>query len=73
MSIIREERILLLSYKIRIVDFIGFAGHGIIHRVSAMHPILPLINLLKSHGKLILVGAPQKPHELPVFPLITGN
>uniref|UniRef100_A0A2P2LTI9 Sinapyl alcohol dehydrogenase-like protein n=1 Tax=Rhizophora mucronata TaxID=61149 RepID=A0A2P2LTI9_RHIMU len=46
---------------------------GIIDTVSAPHPILPLIGLLKTHGKLVLVGAPEKPHELPVFPLIYGR
>ncbi|BFG35659.1 hypothetical protein CerSpe_219330 [Prunus speciosa] len=46
---------------------------GIIDTVSAVHPIVPLIGLLKSHGKLILVGAPEKPPELPVFPLISGR
>ncbi|XP_021833338.1 probable mannitol dehydrogenase isoform X2 [Prunus avium] len=46
---------------------------GIIDTVSAVHPIVPLIGLLKSHGKLILVGAPEKPLELPVFPLIVGR
>ncbi|KAH0996013.1 hypothetical protein GBA52_019877 [Prunus armeniaca] len=46
---------------------------GIIDTVSAVHPIVPLIGLLKSHGKLILVGAPEKPLELPVFPLIMGR
>ncbi|KAI7994194.1 putative mannitol dehydrogenase [Camellia lanceoleosa] len=43
---------------------------GIIDTVSASHPVLPLIGLLKSHGKLILVGAAEKPLELPVFPLL---
>ncbi|KAL7183108.1 hypothetical protein ACSBR1_041730 [Camellia fascicularis] len=46
---------------------------GIIDTVSASHPVLPLIGLLKSHGKLILVGAPEKPLELPVFPLLMGR
>jgi cinnamyl-alcohol dehydrogenase len=45
---------------------------GVIDTVSAIHPILPLISLLKTQGKLVLVGAPDKPLELPVFPLITG-
>jgi cinnamyl-alcohol dehydrogenase len=45
---------------------------GVIDTVSAMHPILPLISLLKTQGKLVLVGAPAKPLELPVFPLIVG-
>uniref|UniRef100_A0A2N9ESL3 mannitol dehydrogenase n=1 Tax=Fagus sylvatica TaxID=28930 RepID=A0A2N9ESL3_FAGSY len=46
---------------------------GIIDTVSAVHPILPLIGLLKSHGKLVMVGAPEKPLELPVFPLLMGR
>ncbi|CAI0419743.1 unnamed protein product, partial [Linum tenue] len=46
---------------------------GIIDTVSAVHPIMPLIGLLKTHGKLVLVGAPEKPLELPVFPLLMGR
>ncbi|KAI3453417.1 hypothetical protein Pfo_010080 [Paulownia fortunei] len=46
---------------------------GIIDTVSAVHPIQPLLSLLKPHGKLIVVGAPEKPLELPVFPLITAR
>ncbi|KAF8411814.1 hypothetical protein HHK36_004373 [Tetracentron sinense] len=46
---------------------------GIIDTVSAHHSLLPLIDLLKTHGKLILVGAPAKPLELPVFPLLFGR
>ncbi|KAH6837513.1 cinnamyl alcohol dehydrogenase 8 [Perilla frutescens var. hirtella] len=46
---------------------------GIIDTVSATHPILPLLGLLKPHGKLIMVGVPEKPLELPVFPLIAGR
>ena len=45
---------------------------GIIDTVSAVHPMVPLLTLLKSHGKLVLVGAPEKPLELPAFPLIMG-
>lgn len=46
---------------------------GIIDTVSVVHPLLPLLSLLKTNGKLILVGAIEKPVELPVFPLLTGN
>ncbi|NP_001305531.1 8-hydroxygeraniol dehydrogenase-like [Solanum tuberosum] len=46
---------------------------GIIDTVSAVHPILPLLMLMKSHGKLVMVGAPEKPVELPVFPLLMGR
>ncbi|KAK4429431.1 8-hydroxygeraniol dehydrogenase [Sesamum alatum] len=43
---------------------------GIIDTVSAQHPIEPLLSLLKPHGKMLMVGAPEKPLELPVFSLI---
>ncbi|CAN6542059.1 unnamed protein product [Malus baccata var. baccata] len=46
---------------------------GIIDTVSAAHPIVPLLGLLKPHGKLILVGVPEKPLDLHVFPLIMGR
>ena len=46
---------------------------GIIDTVSAVHPLLPLIDLLKSHGKLVMVGAPNRPLELPIFPLLMGK
>lgn len=46
---------------------------GIIDTVSAVHPLVPLIGLLKTQGKLVMLGAPEKPHELPVFPLIMGK
>ncbi|KAF7130371.1 hypothetical protein RHSIM_Rhsim10G0174500 [Rhododendron simsii] len=46
---------------------------GIIDTVSAVHALVPLLFLLKSHGKIIMVGAPEKPLDLPVFPLITGR
>ncbi|KAI3462150.1 hypothetical protein Pfo_018813 [Paulownia fortunei] len=46
---------------------------GILDTVSAVHPMLPLIGLLKSHGKLIMLGVPDQPLELPVFPLIVGR
>ncbi|XP_059624110.1 8-hydroxygeraniol dehydrogenase-like [Cornus florida] len=46
---------------------------GIIDTVSADHSILPLIGLLKSNGTLVLVGAPPKPLELPVMPLLMGR
>ncbi|KAJ0026372.1 hypothetical protein Pint_06970 [Pistacia integerrima] len=58
--------------------FFKFAGgrgyiDGIIDTVSAVHPLLPLLSLLKSSGKLIMVGAPEKPLELPIFPLLMGR
>ncbi|CAI9758178.1 unnamed protein product [Fraxinus pennsylvanica] len=46
---------------------------GIIDTVSAHHPILPLLGSLKPHGKMVLVGVPEKPLELPAFPLLSGR
>lgn len=45
---------------------------GIIDTVSAHHPVLPLIGLLKTNGKLVLVGASEK-LEIPDFPLVIGE
>ncbi|KAI7733865.1 hypothetical protein M8C21_003389 [Ambrosia artemisiifolia] len=46
---------------------------GIIDTVSATHPMAPLLSLLKPDGKLVLVGAPEKPLELAAFSLIMGR
>lgn len=46
---------------------------GIIDTVSAQHPMLPLFHLLKTDGKLILVGLPEKPLEIPAFALVKGK
>ncbi|KAM7523596.1 hypothetical protein LguiA_013498 [Lonicera macranthoides] len=45
----------------------------IIDTVAAVHPLPPLISLLKLNGKLITVGLPEKPLELPIFPLVLGR
>ncbi|KAI6691974.1 hypothetical protein NL676_019684 [Syzygium grande] len=45
----------------------------IIDTVSAVHPLLPLLSLLKVNGKLVLLGMPNKPLELPIFPLVLGR
>lgn len=44
---------------------------GIIDTVSAVHPLLPLLGLLKADGKLILLGSPPA-LELPVMPMLAG-
>ncbi|XP_022767211.1 probable mannitol dehydrogenase [Durio zibethinus] len=46
---------------------------GIIDTVSAQHALMPLLGLLKTDGKLVLVGAAEKPLELPIFSLILGR
>ncbi|KAJ0959441.1 putative mannitol dehydrogenase [Helianthus annuus] len=43
---------------------------GIIDTVSANHAIAPLLNALTPHGKLVLVGAPEKPLEVAAFSLL---
>ncbi|KAL7223409.1 hypothetical protein ACSBR1_024958 [Camellia fascicularis] len=45
----------------------------IIDTVSAVHSLAPLLGLLKLNGKLVTVGLPNKPLELPIFPLCLGR
>ena len=45
----------------------------IIDTVSAVHPLSPLLSLLKLNRKLITVGLLDKPLELPIFPLVLGK
>ncbi|KAL6576950.1 hypothetical protein OROMI_011226 [Orobanche minor] len=46
---------------------------GIIDTVSAFHPLMPLIGLLKARRNISMLGAPDKPLELPVFPLLAAS
>ncbi|KAI3950210.1 hypothetical protein MKW92_044524 [Papaver armeniacum] len=46
---------------------------GILDTVSAPHSLSPLLGLLKSHGKLIMLGLPDKPFEVPCFDLLFGR
>lgn len=45
----------------------------ILDTVSAHHSLGPTLELLKVNGTLVIVGAPDKPIDLPSFPLIFGN
>ncbi|KAL2521444.1 putative cinnamyl alcohol dehydrogenase 9 [Forsythia ovata] len=45
----------------------------IIDTIAAVHPLAPLLGLLKMNGKLVTVGLPDKPLELPIFPLVLGR
>ncbi|KAH7663257.1 cinnamyl-alcohol dehydrogenase protein [Dioscorea alata] len=45
----------------------------IIDTVAAKHSLGPILDLLKVKGNLVLVGAPDKPVDLPSFPLIFGK
>nr|XP_043617539.1 probable cinnamyl alcohol dehydrogenase 6 [Erigeron canadensis] len=55
-----------MQSKMRTLDFI-------LDTVAAPHSIGPILELLKVKGTLVLVGAPDKPLELPSFPLIFGK
>ncbi|RCV11594.1 hypothetical protein SETIT_2G198700v2 [Setaria italica] len=46
---------------------------GIIDTVSAGHQIVPLLELLKPMGQMVVVGAPSKPLELPAYAIIAGG
>ncbi|KAL5988427.1 hypothetical protein ACLOJK_036191 [Asimina triloba] len=46
---------------------------GVIDTVPAVHPLVPLLSLLKTNGKLVVLGAPERPLDLPVFPLLAGR
>lgn len=41
--------------------------------MSAKHDLTELLTLLKTYGKLVLVGAAPEPLPLGPFPLIFGN
>ncbi|XP_051139117.1 probable cinnamyl alcohol dehydrogenase 6 [Andrographis paniculata] len=45
----------------------------IVDTVSAEHSLGPILELLKVKGTLVVVGASDKPMELPSFPLIFGK
>ncbi|XP_050214772.1 probable cinnamyl alcohol dehydrogenase 6 [Mercurialis annua] len=45
----------------------------ILDTVSAKHSLGPILELLKVRGTLVAVGAPDRPFELPSFPLIFGK
>ncbi|KAI5672611.1 hypothetical protein M9H77_12975 [Catharanthus roseus] len=46
---------------------------GIIDTVPVVHPIEPLLWLLKNHSKLVLVGATGGSFDLPILPLALGR
>ncbi|KAL5556629.1 hypothetical protein UlMin_038865 [Ulmus minor] len=46
---------------------------GIIDTVSAAHDIQPLVGLLKMDGKLVMVGIPDSPVQLPLLPMLQGR
>uniref|UniRef100_A0A0E0KV34 cinnamyl-alcohol dehydrogenase n=1 Tax=Oryza punctata TaxID=4537 RepID=A0A0E0KV34_ORYPU len=47
--------------------------HGIINTASASTSMHPYLALLKPKGKMILVGLPEKPLQIPTFALVGGG
>ncbi|KAK3008510.1 hypothetical protein RJ639_013218 [Escallonia herrerae] len=45
----------------------------ILDTVSAHHSLGPILELLKVNGTLVIDGAPDKPVDLPAFPLLYGK
>lgn len=45
----------------------------ILDTISAVHPLDPLIRLLNLNGKLVAVGLPNKPVELSIGILASGE
>lgn len=45
----------------------------ILDTISAVHPLDPLISLLNLNGKLVAVGLPNKPLELSLGCLVSGE
>ncbi|KAK6258758.1 hypothetical protein SCA6_013232 [Theobroma cacao] len=63
----------LVSYEQDQLEAARGSMDGIINTISAQHSLLPLIRVLKSHGKLIMFGGTVKPLELPIIPLLAGT
>ncbi|XP_056696740.1 probable mannitol dehydrogenase isoform X2 [Spinacia oleracea] len=72
LNLLRADSFLISSDPQQIQEGAGTMD-GIIDTVSAKHPLIQLIGLLKTEGRLVMVGAPVKPLELPVLPLLLGR
>ncbi|KAK5775637.1 hypothetical protein PVK06_043553 [Gossypium arboreum] len=66
------DSFLFLNLLIGVLAAVGTLD-GIIDTVSTQHPMLTLFHLLKTNGKLILVGLPEKPLEIPAFALVKAK
>ncbi|KAL6651360.1 hypothetical protein ACP70R_010285 [Stipagrostis hirtigluma subsp. patula] len=47
--------------------------HGIINTASATMSMYPYLGLLKPQGKMIMLGLPEKPLQIPAFALVGGG
>jgi len=45
----------------------------LLNTVSADHDVVPLLNMLRPDGTMVMVGAPEKPLKIPAFALIFGH
>ncbi|CAK9159912.1 unnamed protein product [Ilex paraguariensis] len=66
-------KVLVLTHFWSVVQIALDTLDGIIDTVPAVHPLQPLIDLLKTHGKLVMRGGPLEPLNLPVCSLILGR
>jgi uncharacterized zinc-type alcohol dehydrogenase-like protein len=55
------------------MEAIAGTFHFILDTVSAPHDLNPYLNALRRDGAMVLVGAPDKPAEVPAFSLIVGR
>jgi uncharacterized zinc-type alcohol dehydrogenase-like protein len=55
------------------LDALAGRYDAILDTISAKHELSPVLNALRPHGSLILVGASPEPLEFSAMPLIFGN
>jgi uncharacterized zinc-type alcohol dehydrogenase-like protein len=63
----------VLTTKPGALDAVAGRYDAVLDTVSAKHDLVPVLNSLKPHGSLILVGASPEPLEFSALPLIFGN
>ncbi|KAL4182782.1 hypothetical protein AMTRI_Chr11g151980 [Amborella trichopoda] len=72
-----SHELFLLMHFIQIATFCRHAAIGtmeyVMDTVSSDHALEPFLALLKANGKFILLGAPDKPLQLPSLSLIYGR
>ena len=56
-----------------VLDTLAGRFDAILDTISAKHELTPVLNALKPHGSLILLGASPEPLEFSAMPLIFGN
>ncbi len=63
----------VLTNKPGVLDTLAGRYDVILDTISAKHDLTPVLNALRPHGSLILVGAAPEPLEFSAMPLIFGN